>query len=295
MDFQGISMDSFWVFLTVSDLGSIAKASEDLLLDASSVSRRIQALEQEVGTALFVRSSQGVRLTRAGRILYDFAKELHSKISELKGGIKLSNPALSEISIGSYDSIASTKQVDFFAKALKKFKRVQISNDTQALVRAFNDGVLDALIVDQELSTEFEEDYRERELFSEAFCLVYSLKNAQVAAIQTETVSKEDLANLELLLYPDNCPIYKKIRTAYPNPRRLPVIHQIEFASSAVSIVTQSDWVTVLPESLARAQLEKSGSSLGIKRLSAEFNRHISLFSRNEKLEQLILELGLID
>ena len=50
-------------FLRVAELGSINRAALDLNLSQPALSRNIAALEHEVGTALFLRRRDGVKLT----------------------------------------------------------------------------------------------------------------------------------------------------------------------------------------------------------------------------------------
>lgn len=56
-------------FLVVSEEGSINRAAERLRLSQSALSRQMQALEHEMGGALFDRTSSGITLTPAGQAL----------------------------------------------------------------------------------------------------------------------------------------------------------------------------------------------------------------------------------
>jgi DNA-binding transcriptional LysR family regulator len=72
--------------------GSIRAASGDLNIAQSAVSRRLQALEYQVGTPLFERKPRGVELTEAGELLYAYCQNstfaierLYSELDELRG------------------------------------------------------------------------------------------------------------------------------------------------------------------------------------------------------------------
>ncbi|THD59881.1 LysR family transcriptional regulator [Phenylobacterium sp.] len=56
--------------------GSIRKASEELGVAPSSVSRHVAQLEREVGTPVFDRGAAGVVLTHAGRMVADYARSV---------------------------------------------------------------------------------------------------------------------------------------------------------------------------------------------------------------------------
>jgi DNA-binding transcriptional LysR family regulator len=55
---------------------NFTKAAEALNLTQSAVSHQIKALEEELGTSLFIRASRGVKLTDAGRLAYEHAKRI---------------------------------------------------------------------------------------------------------------------------------------------------------------------------------------------------------------------------
>src|SRR5438046_9149135 len=79
------------VFLGVANEKSFSRAAEALHRTQPAVSQAIRRLENELGEALFDRSSKDGTLTAAGRVLYDFAQQMmnlrqhaHSAIRELR-------------------------------------------------------------------------------------------------------------------------------------------------------------------------------------------------------------------
>ncbi|WP_394273162.1 LysR family transcriptional regulator [Butyricicoccus sp.] len=63
-------------FLCVADCGSFSKASEKLYISTPSVMKQINVLEKHLELKLFDRTSQGIRLTPAGRVLYRHTKTM---------------------------------------------------------------------------------------------------------------------------------------------------------------------------------------------------------------------------
>ena len=61
-------------FLEAANRGSFRRAADALYLSQPSISARVQALEDEVGVALFHRTARGVRLTDMGRTFLPFAQ-----------------------------------------------------------------------------------------------------------------------------------------------------------------------------------------------------------------------------
>lgn len=75
-------------FKAVADRLSFTRATRDLHLAQSSISAQVKALEEELGVRLFDRIGRRIRLTDAGRELYQYAgrmlemtKEIQSQIS----------------------------------------------------------------------------------------------------------------------------------------------------------------------------------------------------------------------
>ena len=62
--------------LALAERGSFARAAVALRLSQPALSRSIQSLEQQVGTALFLRSASGVVPTDIGRVLVQRAREV---------------------------------------------------------------------------------------------------------------------------------------------------------------------------------------------------------------------------
>ncbi len=71
-----MDIDQARTFLAITAHGSFLEASRQLHLTQSTVSARIQRLEEELATRLFVRNRGGASLTPAGRRFLEYAKRL---------------------------------------------------------------------------------------------------------------------------------------------------------------------------------------------------------------------------
>lgn len=63
-------------FMLVHQAGSFTKAGKNLNLTQSAVSRQIKALEEDIGSPLFIRSSGGLTLTEAGEHFLDTVSKI---------------------------------------------------------------------------------------------------------------------------------------------------------------------------------------------------------------------------
>jgi DNA-binding transcriptional LysR family regulator len=71
-----MDIDQARTFLAIAASGSFVEAAQRLHVTQSTVSARIQRLEDELGDRLFVRNRAGATLTMAGRRFNEYAKRL---------------------------------------------------------------------------------------------------------------------------------------------------------------------------------------------------------------------------
>jgi LysR family glycine cleavage system transcriptional activator len=84
------SLDFFKGFEAAARHLSFTKAAEELFVTQSAVSRQIQALEQRLGVALFLRRNRGLALTEAGeqmrRAVDSALRTLHQAVEQVSPG-----------------------------------------------------------------------------------------------------------------------------------------------------------------------------------------------------------------
>lgn len=77
MTFEDLS-----VILAIAEEKSITRASERLLIAQPSLSQRLQKVEKELDTKLFLRLRNGIEPTEAGTLFIDMALEVTKRYSE---------------------------------------------------------------------------------------------------------------------------------------------------------------------------------------------------------------------
>jgi DNA-binding transcriptional LysR family regulator len=75
--------DNLKFFLALAETGSLSRASEKLRVDHSTVSRRIEMLEQDLGVRVVERLSRAYRLTPEGEQVRDRAREIEARIADI--------------------------------------------------------------------------------------------------------------------------------------------------------------------------------------------------------------------
>jgi len=87
-------------FLQIADLRSFTRASQVLHIAQPALSRQIHALEEEIGTPLFNRTTQGITLTEAGRVLVDKGSVLLHQFNQLREEVASPGVPRGDLAVG---------------------------------------------------------------------------------------------------------------------------------------------------------------------------------------------------
>jgi DNA-binding transcriptional LysR family regulator len=95
-----MDIDQARTFLAITAHGSFLETSRQLHLTQSTVSARMQRLEEELGARLFKRDRSGATLTQAGRRFLDYAKRLVLTADQARDEVGLPEHYRASIRIG---------------------------------------------------------------------------------------------------------------------------------------------------------------------------------------------------
>lgn len=124
-------VDTLKVFVMVAELQNFSKAARELNMSQPGVSLHIRNLEHEFGVKLVHRSSKYCKLTEAGDILYQHAKQILARYEEAKDKIlMLRNEVSGSIKIGASYTIGEYILPHLIAQFVKQFPQV----DVQAVI-----------------------------------------------------------------------------------------------------------------------------------------------------------------
>lgn len=83
-----MNIDYLRTYLTVVRLGSFSEAARTLYITQPAISAQIKALEKELKIRLIERGKNGVSMTPAGRMLFNFAEYVHHEYSYMLRNIE---------------------------------------------------------------------------------------------------------------------------------------------------------------------------------------------------------------
>lgn len=135
------------LFVAVCEEGNIARAAAREALVASAVSKRIAAVEAQIGAPLLVRGRRGIEPTAAGQALLRQARQvlgvmarMHAELSEFATGVQGS------VRVVAAPSVLAERLADDIGRFLSQHPAVRVSLDERTsseIVRAVREGAAD--------------------------------------------------------------------------------------------------------------------------------------------------------
>jgi len=145
-----ISLRQLRSALVINDCGSFRRAATILSVKHSALSRSIRQLEGLIGTAIFERSSGGLRPTPVGRSVLRIARLIMEQVDALvETGLHCSRGEAGRISIGFCTSISAGNLRATLLDFRKRFPNIELATVERSrnrLMNALRNGTLDVII-----------------------------------------------------------------------------------------------------------------------------------------------------
>lgn len=137
--------------VTTAEEGSISRAAERLYIAQSSLSQYLSRYETELGTKLFRRTSNGVRLTSAGEVFVRNARQMLIQYQQVKKQLTDMNAPVKGVihfGISTYrGSYLLPKAMHLFRQEVPNVEVVLHEHDSSVLERRIASGDLDMAVV----------------------------------------------------------------------------------------------------------------------------------------------------
>jgi DNA-binding transcriptional LysR family regulator len=135
-----VNWDDLRVFLSVARSGSISSGAKQLNLQHSTVSRRIQKLEQHLGVRLFDKVPSGYQMTTAGEDLMQAVERMECEVLSVDGVLSGRDLTLSgPLRVTAIDNMASTVLMPMFGGFSRKYPEItlhlMVSNNDLSLAQ----------------------------------------------------------------------------------------------------------------------------------------------------------------
>lgn len=138
------------MFCSVAETGSLARAAEQLHRVPSNLTTRLRQLELELGTDLFIREKQRIRLSAMGHNFLNYAQRILALSEEAMSITHAGEPA-GTFALGSMESTAATRLPSLLAAYHQHYPQVALSLTTATsgeTIDGVRGGQLAAALVD---------------------------------------------------------------------------------------------------------------------------------------------------
>ena len=187
IDVRNISLGQIQYFLKVAEFRSFTKAAAHFYLTQPTISKNISSLESMLGLFLFVREKQRIRLTPAGRHLYEKWSDVAFLVEESIGKAHdFQKGFLKNLSIGGMDSHRPEALILPAVESYqKKYAQVSIRVDTGMAED------IRRMLVEDEVDIIFTVLYDTMSLKTKQFCCeIISSPPLEVCMLKTNPLSK---------------------------------------------------------------------------------------------------------
>lgn len=186
------------VFRTVAEKLSFTQAARDLFVSQPAVTKHINELEKQIEQPLFIRRGNSISLTRAGKVLLNYAGQIEDLYQELNDDLgSLQEQVSGQLRIGASTTIAQYILPPILAALKKKHPQISFS-----LINGNTKRIRQLLINDKADIGLTEGNTTSPELHEESFIedeivLVTTTKNSN---FQFSHIDKETLTQIPLII-----------------------------------------------------------------------------------------------
>jgi DNA-binding transcriptional LysR family regulator len=186
-------------FEAVARQGHVTRAARELHIAQPSLSKQIQALEAELGVALFDRVGRRVELTAAGRLLLPYARRALREVADARTALRQwSSLEHGQIALGAPPTVGAHLLPQALAEFHQRYPMLELSlreMGAERLAALLDEGSIDLAVVSVALPA-----FASAELFSED--LVVAVAQDHPLA-QRQSVRGVELAEEHFILFPE--------------------------------------------------------------------------------------------
>ena len=146
-----MDISALQAFIAVAEAGSFSRAAERIFLTQPAISKRIAALEQEIGARLFDRVGRKIHLTQAGESLLSRTRAVLGELEDIKRDItNLSGAIAGELSLATSHHIGLHRLPGPLKRFHETYTKVRLNlhfMDSEKACKAVAKGDLELAVV----------------------------------------------------------------------------------------------------------------------------------------------------
>jgi LysR family transcriptional regulator, cell division regulator len=196
-----VDLKDISIFAKVAKTGNVTRTAKELGYVQSNITTRIQHLENELKTSLFVRQSRGMSLTTNGEILLQYAEQILNLWDEAEKVLKDTETPNGTLRIGAMETTAATRLPSILMTYHQQFPNVDISlvsGPTKELIE---------LVLNREIEAAFVAGPIEHPLLEKSSVIMEEL----VLVSQKDNINISNSDQLTILGFREGCSYRKKL------------------------------------------------------------------------------------
>lgn len=247
-------------FATAAEKGNITAAAQSLHIAQPALATQIKELEKQFETALLERHSRGVRLTPAGKLLFERAKKLLADAEETKAALaKFRDSGAMQVALGVSPSIVRFLGNNFVLDGVFNTPGMTVNlleDRSPGLLRAVEEGIVDVALAYNvpERST-----ISRHAIIEEDFLFV----SASNEFAKSSTISFSRAVKRKLILTGESGIIRNQIeQEAKRMALKVDIAYEVHSIEATKALLARDKLATILPWILAGTEL-KNGELFG--------------------------------
>lgn len=280
-----MDFDQLRTFIEVAKLGSFSRAAEKVLRSQPAVSAQIRQLEQEYGHKLFDRNTKSVRLTPAGEVVLDYARQLLAlRTTSMQAASDWNGVPTGTLSLGANEGTFLYVLPRVFAEYHRKFPKVRISvyrSFTHKVSEKVEEGAIDLGVVTMPVKSP---SLAATPVFRDRIMLVAGPRSP---LFHRNSVTLQELAEQPLIM-PKTGSIRKIIeKNLRPYRERLNVTMELTSVVMIKQFVMDGFGVSLVSASFAREDVRRGDARL-LKIEGLDLWRELALVYRKDRSLPLV-------
>ncbi|WP_322877786.1 LysR family transcriptional regulator [Pseudocalidococcus azoricus] len=244
-------LEQLQAFLVVAERGSFQQAALECGVNQSTISRQIQALETELATCLFHRSTQA-KLTVSGTIFLKRARKIwqewqtaNQELNEFHQGKQ------TELCVAAIHSVCATVLPPLLPRFCQHYPQVQLrvtALGSDRALKVLRDGLVDVAIVMGNRSLANTAEFVVQPLFEEPIGLLMA---ANHPLVKKTTITWEQVAAYPHVVFKDGYGMRRLVEDEFMR-RNTPLMAALELNTPDAfnTVVGSSQMLALLPESM---------------------------------------------
>ena len=196
---MSINLELYRVFVHVVKAGSISKAADSLYITQPAVSQAIKQLEEKLGGQLLFRTPKGIRPTREGEVVFQYAEQAYNFILTAENKFReMQNLMSGQIKISASDTLCMHYLAPYLGKFRSSYPKVHIqvtNRTTMETIELLKRGMADLGIIN--LPIDDDNQLLIREVLQVRDCFVSGERYKKAADYK---ISLKELTEYPLLL-----------------------------------------------------------------------------------------------